>query len=570
MTIKHEEAIDFSKQIITAFYRDRNIDDFIHSFSDDITWIGPGEREYMTDKEEMIHYFFQGKTSVPGCIIQFNEFEIAFSSDTHCLVIGRYFLRTDESTGMLLEAHQRCSFLIVQTQDQLKVVHMHVSNPYVEMKNDEYFPREVGEQTYFYLQSKLAEKTEVIEMLNNTLEGGLKGSNDDDLYSFYYVNEGLPKMLGYTLDEFMKMSGGTAVGAVYPPDLKQALQDCADCFKKGPSYSTQYRIRKKNGDLLWVIDRGRKAVNANGETKINSIITDITPLKQALSALEIEREKYRIVLENISEIMFEYDVKQDTIYIYKTNRKKQLKKIKLMRIMNRLEASNRIHLDDIGHIAATLQMSSSHSIEIRARTKKSAPWKWLRIQSNPIKNNEGQVIQWVGSLKDITEEKKMVQTLKDLAHKDPLTGILNPSISKTKINEYLTAHPKGFLLVIDIDYFKTVNDTMGHLVGNQVLIRVANMLQYSFRDSDIVARVGGDEFLVFLKGGNDSFIESKVTDLLHQLRTIKYKPDRHITCSIGIAEACIEYNTFDSLFNVADKALYHSKQNGKDQFSIFH
>lgn len=164
---------------------------------------------------------------------------------------------------------------------------MHLSNQYMEMSQDEYFPNKIGAQSYKYMQRLLHEKTEVIDMITSNINGGLKGSNDDSTYSFFYLNEGLPEMLGYTYDEFMEKTGGTAVGAVYPPDLPKALADCERCFLEVITYSTEYRIQKKNGELIWVLDSGRKAKNSESITKINSIITDITPLKRAMFDLEV-------------------------------------------------------------------------------------------------------------------------------------------------------------------------------------------------------------------------------------------------------------------------------------------
>ena len=84
-----------------------------------------------------------------------------------------------------------------------------------------------------------------MEMLAQTTAGGMRGSLDDDDYTFFYVNDELCNMLGYTYDEFMEMSGGTAKGAIYPPDVAKAMRDCRECFKKGDEYKTEYRIRKK-------------------------------------------------------------------------------------------------------------------------------------------------------------------------------------------------------------------------------------------------------------------------------------------------------------------------------------
>lgn len=144
--------------------------------------------------------------------------------------MGDISIRTSQQRLMIVEVDQRVSFIFKAIDGELKVIHMHLSNPYMEMSKDEYFPNKIGAQSYKYMQRLLHEKTEVIDMITSNINGGLKGSNDDSTYSFFYVNEGLPEMLSYTYDEFMEKTGGTAVGAVYPPDLPKALADCERCF----------------------------------------------------------------------------------------------------------------------------------------------------------------------------------------------------------------------------------------------------------------------------------------------------------------------------------------------------
>ena len=94
----------------------------------------------------------------------------------------RYTVRTKENAQMILEVNQRCTFEIIEDRGKLLIKHMHISNPYGEMQLDEYFPTKIGTQSYDYLQRLLKEKTEVIEMITNNINGGLKGSNDDSTY----------------------------------------------------------------------------------------------------------------------------------------------------------------------------------------------------------------------------------------------------------------------------------------------------------------------------------------------------------------------------------------------------
>ncbi|MFR6327680.1 MAG: PAS domain-containing protein [Eisenbergiella sp.] len=150
---------------------------------------------------------------------------------------------------MYLKVHQRVTFVFQETEDGLKCSHIHCSNPYQEMVGGELFPEKIGRQSYDYVQERLLELEEQNTQQNRQMEvvmasiaGGLKISNDDDTYSYAYVSREAAALFGYTVEEFMEVTGGTAVGAVYPPDLEQALADCAEAFRDGGlSYSTRYR-----------------------------------------------------------------------------------------------------------------------------------------------------------------------------------------------------------------------------------------------------------------------------------------------------------------------------------------
>lgn len=126
------------------------------------------------------------------------------------------------------------------------------------------------------LQKLVAVKNAQIDLLNSTVTSGLKANWDDEFYSFFYINEGLCRMLGYTEAELMAKCDGKMTKLVYPPDLPQALKDCDRCFAQSDEYSTEYRVERKDGSLIWVWDKGRKAKNENGVTVINSVLADIT------------------------------------------------------------------------------------------------------------------------------------------------------------------------------------------------------------------------------------------------------------------------------------------------------
>lgn len=167
-------------------------------------------------------------------------------------------------------------------------------------------------------------------------------------------------------------------------------------------------------------------------------------------------------------------------------------------------------------------------------------------------------------LKDITEEKAMNMKLLIEAQTDGLTHLLNQTTVKITIQSYLESISKsntfsGALFIVDLDRFKLVNDTKGHLFGNDVLIATANVLKTASIESDIAGRVGGYEFNLLAKGDNEDLAVKRAKGILKEISEI-YKEDKNlISCSIGIALVTENNCDYDMLFNMADKTLYEVK-----------
>lgn len=148
---------------------------------------------------------------------------------------------------------------------------------------------DIAQESNARIRADLRQKTEIIKMIDQNMSVGLKGSKDDEEYSFSFVGEGLPKMFGYTYDEFMEMTHGTASGMVYHEDEPQARRAVEDDFAQGLQYSVKYRVKQKDGTLKWVLDSGQKYLDENGEYQINSFITDIDDMQKLLDQMETEQ-----------------------------------------------------------------------------------------------------------------------------------------------------------------------------------------------------------------------------------------------------------------------------------------
>ncbi len=137
---------------------------------------------------------------------------------------------------------------------------------------------------------QLRKKNEIISVISDKMNVGLRVCETDGSYALSYSNHKLAALLGYSPEDFTRNFGGTLLGAVYPPDLPEVRQHLQNCIALGSEYSCEYRIMKKDGSLMWAQDRGRKFLDKDGVTRLNSVITDITPLKNSMEILRIRAE----------------------------------------------------------------------------------------------------------------------------------------------------------------------------------------------------------------------------------------------------------------------------------------
>lgn len=173
----------------------------------------------------------------------------------------------------------------------------------------------------------------------------------------------------------------------------------------------------------------------------------------------------------------------------------------------------------------------------------------------------------------ISRQSAEFDEMRDMVQRDPLTKLWNRVYTEEKITEYLQERRhRGALLMIDMDDFKEINDTYGHIVGDELLIEFSHTLVALTRQDDIVCRLGGDEFIVFLKDiSSHSAIAEKVEQIIVTLEKRIVKPDsgEKVTFSIGVAVAPADGRSFSQLYQNADKSLYYVKQNGKGTYHFF-
>ena len=199
---------------------------------------------------------------------------------------------------------------------------------------------------------------------------------------------------------------------------------------------------------------------------------------------------------------------------------------------------------------------------------------WINIST--IHDDAGQLTHYLGVLSDITERKEAQEYIDFLSHHDALTGLPNRLLLKDRLSQAMAQADrhgsKVALLLLDIDNFKTINDTLGHGIGDELLQAVAARLRKGMRESDTISRQGGDEFLLILPDAPDSQAIGRCMDeLLNRLHSPFALRGQELTVSASIGAAIYpdDGENFETLFSKADMAMYNAKEAGRNTGAFF-
>lgn len=198
---------------------------------------------------------------------------------------------------------------------------------------------------------------------------------------------------------------------------------------------------------------------------------------------------------------------------------------------------------------------------------------WVQTTVHMFRDESGSVLSMIYH-KDITNQKREVVALEYRSQRDPLTGLYNRTAGEALITQKLQANKPGLhaFMILDLDYFKDVNDTYGHLFGDKLLRDVSENISSLLRSDDVAMRLGGDEYVIFMSGfGNMSQIARKADQILQSIRQIgmAYELQMPFTVSMGIAVVPQDGMDYQSLYEHSDQALYYIKDNSKNGYAFY-
>jgi len=308
---------------------------------------------------------------------------------------------------------------------------------------------------------------------------------------------------------------------------------------------------------------------------------DVTDLVQAQATLQKNEERWTLALESSGDGVWDWHV-QSGVEFYS----KRLLEIlgydaSDVHLQARGEFDKLIHPDDLAQLLRARQdhfdgRAKSYSDEHRVRCKDGS-WKWMLSRGMVISRDaQGLPLRMIGTHTDVTDRKRAEVLIWQQAHFDPLTGLPNRNMLHDRMAQELKRSKRdGFqlaVLFIDLDHFKEVNDSLGHDSGDRLLVEAARRICACVRESDTVARMGGDEFAVILTELLDgSNLEGILQKMLQALEAVfELDKDRvFVSASIGVTLYPLDASAIEDLFKNADQAMYVAKGAGRNRFSFF-
>ncbi len=385
-----------------------------------------------------------------------------------------------------------------------------------------------------------------------------------------YVNQTWLEFTGRSLAQ--ELGDGWSEG-VHPDDAAGCLAAYRDRCSAREPFVLEYRLRRRDGEYRWLIDIGRPFTDVAGEfAGYLGACFDVSERREAEDRLRLASR----VFEESGEGIIITDAERRIIEVNRGfTRITGYSAAEALGRHPRFLASGRHDRPFFEAMEASLRERDYWHGEIWDRRKNGEVYpEWLGI--SVVRDAAGRISHYLGIFTDITERKASEARIEYMAHHDGLTGLPNRSLFRERfamaVAYALRSGSKAALLLIDLDRFKAINDSLGHGVGDDLLRGVAKRLQESVRDTDTVSRQGGDEFLVVLSDLHDIDAIGQVVGKMLEAGERPFfiqGQEVGVSLSVGVAVCPDDGEDFDTLLKMAETAMYHAKEAGRNTYRFF-
>ncbi|MFL5825217.1 MAG: putative bifunctional diguanylate cyclase/phosphodiesterase [Thermoleophilaceae bacterium] len=384
---------------------------------------------------------------------------------------------------------------------------------------------------------------------------------------FLMVNPAVRELLGYEPEE---LKGLVCLDLVHPEDHAMAAEQSRVLrAESGCARMFEARYRAKDGSYRWLQWTARSDPRTG---HVFGVAQDVTELHESRAALSESEHRYRRLVETSNDLIWELDPDGRVLFVNEAV----------------LQTHGYAPDEVVGHLWTeyvapedretgwsffdTLRAGfPAYNVQV-SHIRRDGSRVVLNLNGAPLKDPEGRVTSITGTATDITERRRFEHELRFLADHDPLTGLINRRRFEDEVEHEIARDARygdgGALLVLDLDNFKYINDTLGHNVGDEVLISVAGSLGRHLRDADVYARLGGDEFAALLPATSleqADVVAAKLSRCIREEPLIVGGQPLRMTTSVGITCFRGRDVTARELLGEADLAMYEAKEAGRDR-----
>jgi diguanylate cyclase (GGDEF)-like protein/PAS domain S-box-containing protein len=392
-----------------------------------------------------------------------------------------------------------------------------------------------------------------------------------------YVNDRWCRLTGLTAEQ---AAGSGWIQAFHPDDRDQVLQTWRQVVEQGNEFVADLRFRCPSGRVTWLNTRAVPLRDRAGQiTAYLGTNADVTELKKTEETLRASEAHFRsyfelplvgICLTGPDKRWWEVNDRLCEMFGYPREQLLGLSWAKLT------------HSDDITTEIQQFERVMSRRIDGYSLDKRfirqDGTLLYANVSTRCMRRANGSVDYFVTVVQDITERKQAEERIRNLSQYDTLTGLPNRTLLSDRLQQVLLRalrdHTQAGVMLVDLDRFKLINDTLGHTVGDQLLREVATQLRRCVRECDTISRQGGDEFAVLLpdlvSSDYAARIAQRILDAVAQPCLLDAgKLELHVTCSIGISLYPRDGCNAEMLLKNADIALYRAKDMGRNGYQFY-
>jgi len=387
------------------------------------------------------------------------------------------------------------------------------------------------------------------------------------------VNQAAVEHYGYTREEFLRMT----VRDIWVADEGGLYEENLRDRARKQTLNMPRRHRTKSGRVIDVEVTARRFKRGGRDVWL-TLVNDVSERLRAERKLQESEEQFRQLANNIPQVFWITDVRhQQTLYVSPAAETVLGRPVAELRDNPRLLVKT-VHPEDRARVHGARKVATAGGYDETYRVvRPDGSIRWVHDRAFPVRDAAGVVYRVAGIAEDITERKLAEERLMHLAHYDVLTSLPNRILFYDRLRQALAQAKRNQwtvgVMLIDVDRFKNVNDTLGHAVGDQLLQQVSERLKRSVRSGDTVGRLGGDEFAIVLSNlatpQDGNLVAQKIMASFKEPFRLDGGSEIYVTGSIGITLYPDDSTDQDTLIKNADAAMYRAKDSGRNSYRFY-